>query len=279
MIHINKLPSNSLPDIILDAFTVQDLPAIQLLQPEGWGDILPGMRFYLNNDYCFKVKASCNNKIVGTGIAIIHHNLAWISGIIVQPDFRNKGIGFAITNHLIKKLNGKCSSFLLVATKLGKPVYERLNFVNDGEYLFFTKGKINVPLSDYIISYKEQYKNDIFRLDLLVTGEQRKHLLEPLLKKAFLYIENNKLTGYLLAGFGEGLIIAENPVAGTELMKLNLLEEKTPVVHEENKTAIDFLLLHGFSIDYSRVASRMYCGKKINWNPQCVFSRMGGNLG
>jgi len=67
------------------------------LQPPEWQDIVPTFDYYTKAAFCFPIKVTIDNKIVGIGTTIIHNDIAWLAHIIVHPDKRNKGIGQLIT--------------------------------------------------------------------------------------------------------------------------------------------------------------------------------------
>ena len=115
-----------------------DINFIAELQPEGWDSILPKMVFYVESSFCFPIKVIIDNKIVGLGATIIHENTAWLGHIIVHNENRGKGLGKLITQKLIEIAKQKqCQTILLIATEFGAPVYEKVGFVTQTEYLFF----------------------------------------------------------------------------------------------------------------------------------------------
>ena len=115
-----------------------DLAHIPALLPPGWDTALPAIQFYTASDFCFPIKVSIDHKIVDTSTAIIHHEVAWLAHIIVHPDFRNQGIGKLITESLVKMAHAKsCDTLYLLATELGEPVYRKVGFETETEYLFF----------------------------------------------------------------------------------------------------------------------------------------------
>ena len=91
-------------------------------------------------------------------------------------------------------------------------------------------------------------------------------------------MENNEIKGYYLPNLREGLIIAKSDIAGSELLKLKLPTHDKIVLPSDNLKGIEFLMNNGF-IRSETKGTRMIRGKKINWNPKKIFSRIGGNLG
>ena len=126
------------PTVQIEPFTSKDLEWIPHVQPEDWPDILPSIQYYCTSDFCFPLKATLGGKPAGIGCAIIHGRTAWLAHIIVGKGYRNSGIGTTITRSLIDLVNHTpCQSILLIATNLGEPVYKKVGFETQTEYLFF----------------------------------------------------------------------------------------------------------------------------------------------
>jgi len=60
----------------------------------------------------------------------------WLGGIAVSPRARGRGLGGALTQAAIDGL-GPRRTVLLLASALGKPIYDRLGFVSEGDYRVF----------------------------------------------------------------------------------------------------------------------------------------------
>jgi len=263
-----------------ERITRNDLPALKDLQPDDWGDIIPDMEFYLHYPFCNPVKATLNGRIVGIGTSIIFERSAWLAHIIVDSEFRNKGIGGEMVHHLLETLQEKSiDTCLLIATELGKPVYVKAGFNIVCEYLFFERRDpwINCHVSENIVSFKEEYRSDIYELDKKMTGEDRIPLLTDYLKNALLYLENGSLQGFYLPGLKEGMIVACKENAGLELMKLKYPTVDKAVLPSDNQAGCQFLMQHGFI--KSNTGTRMVYGKYTDWKPEMMYSRIGGNLG
>lgn len=70
--------------------------------------------------------------LVGTVTALrFDSNLCWISMLLVDRDYRGKGIGKRLMERVIAEMEGSCRSLRLDATPKGQPVYEQLGFVVD----------------------------------------------------------------------------------------------------------------------------------------------------
>ena len=165
-----------------------DINLITGLQPEGWQDITSIIDFYTKSSFCFPIKVIIDKKIVGIGTAIIHNDVAWLGHIIVHPDNRNQGIGKMITQALVDNVWRKnCDTIYLIATDLGEPVYKKIGFETETEYLFFKDIKPDgswIP-SENIVACTDDFKKQIARLDKEISGEDRLLHLEPYFEDAF----------------------------------------------------------------------------------------------
>src|SRR6185503_10458530 len=77
--------------------------------------------------------------VVATGIASAHGNAGWVGVIFVAPDHRGSGLGRAITRAVIEELERRgCRSQILIASPMGRPIYEREGFRVLARHVRFT---------------------------------------------------------------------------------------------------------------------------------------------
>lgn len=266
--------------MLLEEFLDKDIAEIEELTPEGWNGIDKEFKFYLNNkSWCYPIKIVLDNKIVGIGCAITFGKTAWLGHIIVSSNYRKRGIGTFIVKSLCNYLeeNG-IETISLVATDLGYPVYKKLGFELEEKYLFFKQEKVSYKYeSENIVNYSKKYENQIYQLYKLILGENRRNLIENYIEEFKLYIKDDELLGVYLPTFKDGNIIAKNPDAGIELMKLRNSEKTIAVLPASNTIGAQFLLDEGFK--EIRKASRMVYGKKLDWKKEFMFNRAAGNIG
>ena len=77
---------------------------------------------------------------------------------------------------------------------------------------------------------------------------------------------------------GEGLILASDTSAGLELMKIKYSKVDKAVLPGENHFGTNFLGENGFTLSDTK-GTRMILGQEINWKPEHIYSRIGGNFG
>ena len=260
--------------------SLEDLNEIRKLQPDGWPDIIPDIRFYVESDFCQTLKLTQDNTILGIGASISFGDTWWLAHIIVDPGYRNSGLGYKIVNKLIADIEkNHLKSILLIATDLGEPVYRKAGFRVVGEYVQFNREKHRkkIAYSGHIIPFKECFREKVIQLDNKITGEERENILGKGLDSSWLYVKEKELLGYYAQEMGEGLIIAETEEAGVELMKLKHAISDKAVLPVENNAGRKFLKENGFK-EASRM-KRMLLLQDIDWKPQNIFSRIGGNVG
>jgi GNAT superfamily N-acetyltransferase len=264
----------------IQAFDRNDMHVLADLQPEGWGDITPAFDFYTKVNFCFPVKVITDNKIIGVGSTIVHKNVAWLAHIIVAPEHRNKGIGKLITQSLVDLAYTKqCDTINLIATDLGAPVYEKVGFVTETEYVYFKDVTADPgwTISEHIKPINESYYGQIADFDWQVSSEDRMFHLLQYVDNGYVYVQDGKVQGYYLPAFGEGLLIANTDEAGTELMKLRLQKKDNAAFPIENMGAGQFLYALGYNA--FKKAKRMRLGKERAWKRTSIYNRIGGNLG
>lgn len=265
----------------LSPISAQDLDELRKLQPEGWPDIIPETEFYIRSSFCYPLKAETGHCIAGMGAAIIYDKTAWLAHIIVHPDFRNRGIGFRMVSELLHIVEcQQIPSCLLIATELGRPVYERAGFRPVTEYLFMTRENSTLPasFSTNTITCNEKFRQRLLQMDKLITGENRESLLSPFLNEALLYVSNGTLEGYYIPALKEGPVVAVTPEAGLELLKIKCSNAERVVLPADNQVGIDYLRQNGF-VQSPTKGTRMIKGSYIAWQPGNIYSRIGGNFG
>ncbi|MEA1876090.1 MAG: GNAT family N-acetyltransferase [Bacteroidota bacterium] len=264
-----------------EAIKYKDLEELRNLQPDDWPDIIPDFEFYIESAFCHPIKTEVDEKIVGTGVSIVFGKTAWLSHIIVDQGHRNSGIGSGITDQLLSILKDQSvKSCLLLASEMGLHIYQDAGFRIVTEYTYLKrKGQWpGWPVSQSVIPYRPEYREEILKLDTEISGESRRSLLEDHLENSSVFIENSKVKGFYIPDIGEGLIFATNRDAGIELMKVKYSNMDKAVLPIDNTEGIEFLKQNGFVVSEKK-GTRMIFGKDIDWKPQNIYSRIGGNFG
>ena len=168
----------------------------------------------------------------------------------------------------------------LIATSAGEPVYQKVGFRSVGEYAFFDRIE---PMSAFppnpnLRPIKPADLPRVYELDKAITGENRQALIEAHLAYGWCYEQKGKLVGVYLNGVGEGPILAYDEEAGLALMRQKYAAEEKAILPTQNIRAIQFLEEIGFQ-PKEGTQKRMQIGPDLDWKPERIYGRTGGNLG
>jgi GNAT superfamily N-acetyltransferase len=256
----------------------QDASKIGYLQPEGWEDIKFYFNFFEKLSFCFPVIAEINSDVIGIANCLLNKNTGWISHIIVSEKYRNQGIGYKLTKHVMNILSeNNCTTQLLIATQMGENLYAKLGFKKSCLYNFFIGKQLDYPKKENIRKIEKSDYNNILKLDYDISGEYREQMIKQFFSSGYVYEEKNSgiISGYFLPDLGDGVILASGNIAGIELLKFkHTLKKCRTVLPEENYVGNEFLLDNRFELQNQ--AYRMVLGKEVNWKPQSVFCRIRG---
>ena len=270
-----------LQEIKIAELIESDLKALQPLQPKDWNDISVVFRTHLNQPYFFPIKFLLDHEIIGIGELIMNDKSAWLGNIIVRNDFRKRGIGKMITKILMDLAIAKGADLqLLLATPMGKGLYENLGFEEVGRYVFFRKENFQTGSYHHknIRKAEEKDFSKILELDRMGSGENRKSVLLNQFGDCWIFENKKYITGFFMTNLGDGLIISNDFNSGIALFKFREETGKNfVVVPEENKSVVQFLESEGYQL--FREAIFMKIGKMKTWEPGMIFSRVGGYLG
>jgi GNAT superfamily N-acetyltransferase len=263
--------------------SLSEIPQLKDFAPPDWNsDLVQFFSFHFKYDYFYPIVGEVDKKIIGCGCIIRNRTAGWLGNIIVIPEYRRQGIGEQLTKHLMDYLDKFDYTIqLLIATKMGEPLYSKLGFMTSSKYLFYKTDSVNqfeVRESIRMMTVKDY--NSVKELDRNVTGEERSNFIERFLLTGYVYTSgsSSEIKGFYLPDFGNGLIIANNNQAGLDLLRFKLSQGHTKVViPEANITAKNFLTENGFQ-EYS-VCPRMVLGRDVEWKPEFVFSRASGYCG
>jgi ribosomal protein S18 acetylase RimI-like enzyme len=168
----------------LRVMTTQDiLGGLRLNTVVGWNQTVADWTRFLtaSPDGCFVMDD--DGKVVGTATTLSYENLfAWIGMVLVDPSYRNRGIGTSLLQRTIEYLDAAgIPTLKLDATPAGKPLYEKLGFVSEYEIdRWILKRSIANQPTDTNASLSSQDLSAIFQHDLNAFGADRSSLLASL---------------------------------------------------------------------------------------------------
>jgi len=252
--------------------------ALDLSMAEGWNQTEKDWHLMFDNQSNICLVAESSQKVIGTATAINYANLAtWIGMVLVDKEFRKKGVGRMLVTNIIEKLKG-FRSVKLDATPAGQPLYEKLGFIEERVLYRMTNPSFqSAGKEKFDLAPEPVYQNDldeIIKFDRSIFGADRTYLLKTILHnnpgKAFLVKQNGKVTGYIMGRIGIkanyiGPVFAFN-TTDAEALIFKALESlnNQPVtldVQEDKSELVKWLELIGF------VRQRQFVRMYLKYNP------------
>lgn len=238
-------------------------------------------------DGCFVAEFTGHS--VGTITTCIFDSIGWVAMLIVDVDYRGKGIGTELFKHSLTYLEKKkVETFRLDATSHGQPIYEKLGFLP--EYRLARYEGI-APLTRETQVRKAVpaiYKN-IIEFDGLMSGTNRGKMLVRLFDEFpddIRFVQNgDRIEGYILTRPG-GNAVQIGPCfataeAGSVLLydALNRYVGKSVFIDVplDNIDAVKIVESSGLRIQ--RYFMRMYRGRAVKDNINVLWAGSGPEKG
>lgn len=204
--------------------------AMTLKKTEGWNQTREDWQFFLQHHPSFCLVAVKGDKPVGTVTAITYQDkLAWIGMMLVDREFRRKGISRRLMREILIRLAG-FSNIKLDATPEGLQVYEQMGFKKEYSlWRFIRKASDSQQAANQDANVSPIAIADLpalQKLDRAVFGANRDHVLRQLLSAlpegAFMLEESGEMKGFLFSRKGSnyiqlGPLVAENETVARRL--------------------------------------------------------------
>jgi GNAT superfamily N-acetyltransferase len=247
--------------------------------------------------------ADLDGELVGVAAGAHFGASGWVGGVAVAPERRRAGLGGALTEAVVAFLRERrAATVLLLATELGRGVYQRLGFEAEAEYVTLTApppaggvppgplappdagpggapagaggGGAAVPAGGGVRGGRAGDRAAVLALDRAATGEDRGHLLGALWPAGGLVAGDREPRGYHLANpwRGGGATVAADPEAGLALLdaaRRAAAGELAVSLPAGNRAAVAALEAAGFQ-ERART-TRMRLGPPLPWRPEQVF--------
>jgi len=282
----------------LRTMTKQDIPAgLRLKELAGWNQTAADWNRFLeaSPEGCFV--AEVEGRVCGTATTIsFEDKFAWIGMVLVDPEYRNRGIGTRLLEKTIEHLDQrKMPTMKLDATPEGKPLYEKLGFVTEYGIERWTLKRLpragTGTADPNRAALSTAQVKSILGKDREVFGAGRGSLLLSLREEAPEFAmdvcDEGKLQGYTFGRRGSfadqlGPWMAQNSSAARRLLDefLARSSRETLIVDclTANRAAVELIRTMGFS--YARTLTRMYRGPNgYPGNPDTLCAILGPEFG
>jgi len=268
-----------------------DIPAgMRLKELAHWNQTEADWELFLaaNPEGCFV--SEVDGRVAGTVATIIYENrFAWIGMVLVDPEFRKRGIGTALLKQAIDHLDShNVPCMRLDATPQGKPVYEKLGFVDECEIERWRLSRSPLQTSSGMTTPDCE---KALLLDREVFGADRGMLLRGLAESApeFVQILDGPagVAGYALGRHGShsdclGPWVASDQGVAEQMLDnfLSQSERESIVVDcvKSNPWSRSALVARGF--EFERPLTRMRRGENTHpGRPELICGIMGPEFG
>ena len=294
----NIFSTDNFLDAQLRIMTTADIPdGMRLKEIAGWNQTPTDWERFLQAgpDGCFVAlvdQAGVDAKVCGTATTIIYEGkFAWIGMVLVDPDFRGRGIGTDLLKKTIGYLDAKkIPSQKLDATPAGKPLYEKLGFVVEYELERWVLNR--EPAAEGSAPENEPVNlSDIFKWDREVFGADRSSLLGSLNATdpdfTLTASAEGALAGYALGRRGSradhlGPWVARDETAARELLAEFLRRSRRETIFADCFTNNSFArrLLEERKFQSTRTLTRMYRGTNQDpGRPELICAALGPEFG
>jgi predicted N-acetyltransferase YhbS len=209
------------------------------------------------------VAERADGTIVGTAGAVSFGPSAWVGGVAVLPEARGQRLGETLTAAALDAI-GPHPTVQLLATAVGRPIYERLGFTPEVEYRVFTGAGHGDP-GGLVPAPPELVRE----LDREATGEDRRLGVDAGLAGALATPDHRGVA--LRPPWGARPIIARDPEAGRALLAGVMEPGIRLAAPVTNAAAVQALLDLGCPERPGGVL-RMRRGAPLDWHPEQVWS-------
>jgi predicted N-acetyltransferase YhbS len=269
--------------------TANDADAVaDAILRSGWGDRRAKMRWVGDHPGCLPFVAEVDGAVVGTGVTTINGPVGWIGTIWVEPTWRGRGIGTALTLATMEAAEvGGCTAMVLVATAAGQPLYERLGFEVQTRYRILEAPGVDSGTPDpRIRPFEPRDLAAMVDLDTAATGEDREHLLAALATPDTTHClvrNDGRLGGYILRPpWGGGATIAPRPddalaILGARRARSGPGRRVRAGLLEANTVGAERLLAAGWSDSWQ--APRLVRGRMPDWHPDAIWGQFDHAMG
>jgi GNAT superfamily N-acetyltransferase len=248
--------------------------------------------FYLASPGGRIVVACQQDRVTGAAYSVSFGRTGWLGNVAVDPDARGQGIGTAVSAAAIDWLRqAGVVTVLLTATPLGRPVYERLGFTEDGvRYGIWQRDPPPWPSGGAGPGGIAEVSRpdvgpgagagagagavaDVLRLDAEATGEDRGAYLRRFAGRARVPAGPDRTGYWVPLPWGGGPVVASCADAARALVTDMLRTDPDPSLSFPEPNADGAGLAASLGFRLSRQVPRMRLGPPVSgFRPERIFN-------
>jgi GNAT superfamily N-acetyltransferase len=223
------------------SFKDADLPAAEALVSEaGWNQVIADWEIFRALGTVHTARDG--GRVVATAATLPYGNFAWISMVLVLPEYRRGGLGTRLLERCVAALDGEGRVPVLDATPAGRPIYRAMGFEDCWGYHRLarqsTAATVSPNVSTRVRPITDADWSALCAYDAAAFGTDRSPLLQRLrgrLPAAELIAEQNgRIMGFMLGRNGRsasqvGPLIAEDDDTARQLLARALSAIESPV--------------------------------------------------
>jgi GNAT superfamily N-acetyltransferase len=263
---------------------------MKLSRQAGWNQTEPDwLRFLkMEPDGCFVAELA--GRSVGTTNTCVFDSTAWIAMVLVDVDFRGRGIGTKLLKYALDYLDErKVKTIRLDATSYGQPIYEKLGFVPEYRLARFEGKAPSGKKETVLMKATPAIYTSIIEFDKCMSGTNREKMLGSFFKEfpedVYVIRHGDKIEGYVITRPGANAIQIGPCIATGDTGSILLSDALgrcagEPVfidVPVNNTDAVKIAESSGLKIQRNFI--RMYRGEQIKDDIKAIWSSSGPEKG
>jgi GNAT superfamily N-acetyltransferase len=267
--------------------------ATELILSNDWGVRRDWLAYAAASPACSPIVAvEPDGRIVATGVGTANGPVGWIGSIFVAPEARGRGLGRALTQSVIDRLEAAgCGTLLLVSgSKAAQRIYERMGFEVQTRYRILEAPGLPasraIGASSAVRPFESPDLRAIGALDRDATGEDRRHALTAFANETstkVLASREGEVRGYVCrAPWGGGATIARTTddalvIADARRRAAGEGGKVRVGILQENEEGHARLIAAGWTPSWS--APRMIRGDMPEWHPERIWGQLNHAMG
>ena len=271
--------------------------ATEMILSHEWGVRREWLELATSLPACIPLVAEADGQIVGTGVGTASGAAGWIGTIFLAPAWRGQGLGRAITQAIIERLESAgCRTLVLVATTDGRRLYERMGFEVQTRYRILEApglpneaaelGAVGAAAPAVVRAFATADLDALLALDRDGTGEDRSQVIGRLANPGTARVATSAdgmIDGFVIrAPWGGGATVARSADTALSIVTARRVASgptgRVRVgVLAENDAGRERLHELGFVDQWS--APRMIRGEPLEWRPEWIWGQFNHAMG